>query len=82
MLFPFSVIAGTVGMAALLSCLPEPLGDTAATSLTSTTTMLTSAVIEHWVLILPIPFARLWDWVLALRKATRTTATMETTHGL
>lgn len=83
LLFPISVTAGTVGIALLLNRLSEPLSDTAATGLTFLVTMLTLAVIEHWVLILPIPFARLWDWALALRKAGRaTTATMETTHGL
>ena len=82
LLFPFSVTAGTVGIALLLGRLSVSLGDTATTSLTFLVTMLTLAVIEHWVLILPIPFAWLWDWALNLRKATRTTATMETTHGL
>ena len=29
------------------------------------TFLLTLAVVEHQVLILPIPFARLWDWAVA-----------------
>ena len=30
--------------------------------------MLALAVLEHWFLVLPLPFARLWSWVLQLRR--------------
>lgn len=78
----FSVIADTMGIAALLYCRSEQRGDMAVTSLTFSIATLNLAVIKRWALNLPIPFARPWDWALALRSAKRTTATMETTYGL
>ena len=69
LLFPFSITAGTAGIVALVIRLTDPaLPDVAAPGLTFLATMLTLAVVEHWVLILPIPFARLWGWALAWRK--------------
>ncbi len=68
-LFPFSVTAGTVGIAVLVQQAMAPdITEAAAAGLTFLVTMLTLAVIEHWVLILPIPFARLWHWALAWRR--------------
>ena len=30
--------------------------------------MLALAVLEHWLLVLPLPFERLWSWVLTWRR--------------
>ncbi len=72
-LFPLSVAIGTIGIVALLLRLDGSLTDTQVTGTVFLLTMLSLAVIEHWVLILPIPFARLWGWALAWRKTTATT---------
>ncbi len=74
-LFPLSVAAGTIGMTALAFRLGESLTDTQTTGTVFLLTMLTLAVIEHWVMVLPIPFARLWSWALTWRKAARAPAT-------
>ena len=68
-LFPFSVTIGTALIAVLWQSASAPgLDDAARAGLTFVITMLVLAVIEHWVLILPIPFAKLWSWVLTLRR--------------
>jgi putative photosynthetic complex assembly protein 2 len=71
LLFPFSISASTLllGWIALRAAAP---GMTAfhAAGLTFCATMLALGVIEHWFLVLPLPFAELWGWVLKLR-ATR-----------
>ena len=68
-LFPFSVTVGTVLIAVLWQDAAAPgLDDAARTGLAFVITMLVLAVVEHWVLILPIPFAKLWSWVLTLRR--------------
>ncbi len=68
-LFPVSVTAGTAVIVVLWQRAAAPgIGEAAVAGLTFVIAMLTLAVIEHWVLILPIPFAKLWSWVLALRR--------------
>ncbi len=68
-LFPFSVAIGTGGVAWLIDMLQAPgLSEARIAGLTFLATMLTLAVIEHWVLILPIPFTKLWGWALAWRR--------------
>ena len=74
LLFPVSVTAGTIGIACLYARTTHA-AETELAGLVFLITMLTLAVIEHWVLILPIPFARLWSWALDLRKPTRHTLT-------
>ena len=70
LLFPFCVSLGTVLVTWLVSRAVAP-GVTAvqAAGLTFTATMLALAVIEHWFLVLPLPFARLWEWALTLRRS-------------
>lgn len=70
LLFPFSITASTLllGWLALRAGAP---GITAfrAAGLTFCATMLALGVIEHWFLVLPLPFAELWSWVLKVRHA-------------
>ncbi len=51
------------------ACRPPCAGVTPvhAAGLTFVITMLSLAVLEHWFLVLPLPFARLWSWALTLR---------------
>lgn len=64
-LFPVSVAGGTLIVAFLVHRATMP-GVTAfqTAGLTFVITMLTLAVIEHWLLILPLPFEKLWSWWL------------------
>ena len=68
-LFPLSVTIGTIGIACLYGRVMAATSDAETAGYVMLLTMLTLAVIEHWVLILPIPFARLWSWALTLRPA-------------
>ncbi len=66
-LMPVSVTAGTV-IAALMATHLAGLGAVRAAGLSFLITMLALAVLEHWMLVLPLPFERLWSWVLTWRR--------------
>ena len=69
LLFPASVTAGTVVLTVLVQRAAAPgLDGFEAAGLAFLITMLALAVLEHWFLVLPLPFARLWSWVLQLRR--------------
>lgn len=69
LLFPVSVSLGTVALV-VLSQRALAAGDGFhAAGLTFLCVMLALALIEHWVLVLPLPFAELWTWLLKLRGA-------------
>jgi len=64
-LFPLSVAGGTIIVVLLFRRLVHA-GNTSAeiAGFTFLLTMMTLAVIEHLVLILPLPFEKLWSWWL------------------
>ena len=68
LLFPLCVTGGAVLVTLLAQRAAAP-GVTAfqAIGLTFVIAMLALAVLEHWFLVLPLPFARLWSWALTLR---------------
>ncbi len=73
LLFPVSVSGGTVLVTWLAMRAVAPgVSAFQAAGLTFLVTMLALAVIEHWFLVLPLPFARLWEWALTLRGPRRT----------
>lgn len=66
-LFPVSVTLATGGaIYFLLGTLTAPTayGVTAGVFLTSTAAL---AALEHWLLVLPVPVERIWEWALASR---------------
>jgi putative photosynthetic complex assembly protein 2 len=67
-LFPVSVIVSSV-VAAMIWQAATATGITAfdATALTFAATMLTLAVLEHWFMVLPLPFEVMWNWGLKSR---------------
>jgi putative photosynthetic complex assembly protein 2 len=67
-LFPFSVTGATLvlGWLALRAAAPG-VDRFHAAGLTFCATMLALGIIEHWFLVLPLPFAELWSWVLRRR---------------
>ncbi len=68
-LLPVSITVGTVVAVLLAMRAAQPgIGESAAAGLTFLVTMLALAVLEHWMLVLPLPFERLWSWVLTLRR--------------
>ena len=69
LLFPMSVTGGTVLVTWLAMKAAAPgVSAVGAAGLTFVVTMLALAVLEHWFLVLPLPFARLWEWALKLRR--------------
>ena len=68
-LLPVSTTVGTVLAVLLAIAAARPgLGQSGAAGLTFLVTMLALAVLEHWMLVLPLPFEQLWSWVLTLRR--------------
>jgi putative photosynthetic complex assembly protein 2 len=67
-LFPVSVIVSTI-VAAMIWQAAAATGITAfeATALTFAATLLTLAVMEHWFMVLPLPFEVMWNWGLKSR---------------
>ncbi len=68
-LMPLSLTAGTVGTALLAQAALAAISPAQAAGLTFLATMLALAVVEHWFLILPLPFSRLWAWALRAKRA-------------
>jgi putative photosynthetic complex assembly protein 2 len=66
LLFPFSVTVGTIVTVLVAEAAASP-GASAFTvaSLTLLATLLGLAVLEHWFMVLPLPFGALWKWSLA-----------------
>jgi len=70
LLFPLSVTGGTVAAALLfLAASSADASPFVATSATLLGTLLALAVLEHWLLVLPLPATALWKWSLAARMA-------------
>jgi putative photosynthetic complex assembly protein 2 len=66
--FPLSVTAACVALGWLVQRAAAAGTDAFhAAGLTFVATMLALAILEHWFLILPLPFAELWSWALRVR---------------
>ena len=65
LLFPFVVTGATV-VAVLLGseALRQPVDSAAATGLWLVTTLLVLAIVEHWLLVLPLEATALWRWAM------------------
>lgn len=73
LLFPVSVSVSTVGLVLLVqqAAQAEPF---AAVGLTLVATLLALAIVEHWLLVLPLPAGALWQWGLRSREASEAPA--------
>lgn len=72
-LFPFSVITSSLVLAWLLLRASNPLASEASViGLMLVSTMLAMAVLEHFLLVLPLPSTALWRWALKGRSRTST----------
>lgn len=68
--FPFAVTAATaVAVAMVAAALHLPLGPAQAAGLMLAGALLGLAILEHWLLVLPLDLNALWRWVLRWRAA-------------
>lgn len=65
LLFPFAVTAAT-GVAAVLTylALQEGIPDHRQVGLLLTAALLGLAILEHWMMVLPVPTTWLWKWAI------------------
>lgn len=69
LLFPLSVTAGSIVTTLLVQHVTTPGNSEAETvAYTLLATMSALAVIEHWFMVLPLPFNALWKWGLKSRE--------------
>lgn len=71
LLFPFVMVLASAALALLVArAIDSTTSVAAATGLTLVSTMLAMAIVEHWLLVLPIPSTALWRWALRQRQGT------------
>ncbi len=68
-LFPFSITGGSIAAVMIFQDGAQAATPYAFTNAVFLGTMMALAVLEHWLLILPIPAATLWGWGLNGREA-------------
>lgn len=69
LLFPVSVTLATVLVVLIVLKAAAPEADGAeAVGLTLVATLLALAILEHWLLVLPLPDEALWSWALPPRE--------------
>lgn len=74
LLFPISVTVSTVALVVMVMQASDPATSGHHTAgLAMLGALLGLAIIEHWFLILPLPFAELWGWYMRSRERWRTT---------
>ena len=72
LLFPFSVTISTVITVHLVDrAIASGITPFQQTGFTFLATMMVLAILEHWLLMLPLPAAALWGWSLRSRKAAK-----------
>lgn len=68
LLFPLSVTASTVVAAWMVhAALTSAAGGSRATGLLLVATLLVLAILEHWLLVLPLQATALWQWAMRHR---------------
>ncbi len=80
LLFPVSVTVSTAVCVLLGAAAAAAETDFERTSLVFLTAIMALAIIEHWFLMLPLPFEALWNWSLGSRE--RPARTPAKTNGL
>ena len=80
LLFPVSVTLSSV-IAVVLVQRAGGADEFAATGFTFLATMLVLAVVEHWFLMLPVPFGKLWQWGLRSHHASAATPALRVIEG-
>ena len=67
LLFPLSVTLGTTGTIFLVGKVADTAEGPESIGFTLLATMMGLALVEHWMLVLPLPFEKLWNWTLPSR---------------
>jgi putative photosynthetic complex assembly protein 2 len=76
-LLPFSVLAASIALAGLVMAASDPAARPAeVVGTTLVGTMLAMAIVEHLLLVLPIPSTALWRWALRGQAAAPTMRNM------
>jgi putative photosynthetic complex assembly protein 2 len=70
LLFPFAVTGASAVLALLVMRALEPgVGDVEVLGMTLVGTMLALAILEHWMLVLPVSTTALWRWAMTRRQS-------------
>jgi putative photosynthetic complex assembly protein 2 len=70
LLFPLSVTAATAVAAMMVAAALDPAASApSVVGLMLVTTMLALAILEHWLLVLPLPATALWRWAMRTPQA-------------
>jgi putative photosynthetic complex assembly protein 2 len=68
-LFPFSVTFAAIAAVRLVEQAAQAASPAAATGATFLSAILILGLVEHCFMMLPLPFAKLWNWSLQIRDA-------------
>ena len=72
LLFPIAITAATGTLAWMVARALDPgIAPAQALALTLSATMLALGILEHWLMVLPIPAAALWGWAMRQRQRGR-----------
>ncbi len=66
-LMPLSITAGTLASTLLIQRAAAAASPFALTEAVLLSTMAVLGTVEHWALVIPVPFEALWNWYLQLR---------------
>lgn len=80
--FPISVTTLTFATACWLERLATATTPAEITGFALLAALTALALLEHWLMVLPLPDAKLWRWMLPAPKRPGQTARPEGTHGL
>lgn len=70
LLFPISITGSTIVLTLMVQAAVAVDATVAEkVAVTALATLLALAILEHWLLMLPIDVERLWEWALSARKA-------------
>jgi len=68
MLFPVSVTIAMIGTFCLVNRVDQAQSESEQIAYILLATLMVLALIEHWMLVLPVPVEKLWNWSLPDRK--------------
>lgn len=81
-LFPVSVTALTFALGCWLERLVAATAPAEQTGYALLAALTALAILEHWLLVLPLPDAKLWRWMLPTPAPGKGPKTQETRHGV
>jgi len=79
LLFPLSVTLATTGTFFLVGKVSDASTEAESLGFILLATMMALALVEHWMLVLPLPFEKLWNWSLP-KRSNRTLSHFRSDH--